>query len=44
MAAAGKVAMHGGGCEDGDCTDKKENLTFLIYIRKFRVEQLQSHI
>jgi hypothetical protein len=25
-------------------TDKKENLIFLIYIRKFRMEQLQSHI
>ncbi len=26
------------------CTDKKENQIFLIHIRKFRVEQLQSHI
>jgi hypothetical protein len=29
----------------GRCTDKKENQIFLIYTeRKFRMEQLQSHI
>jgi hypothetical protein len=26
------------------CTDKKENQIFLLYIRKFRMEQVQSHI
>jgi hypothetical protein len=38
-------ARKNGGKQRGGCTDKKENQIFLIYsIRKFRMEQLQSHI
>jgi hypothetical protein len=30
--------------QDTKCTDKKKKIKFSLYIRKFRMEQLHSHI